>query len=149
MYRDFLHFPTSPFEEMERMRGLFDSLFRDTGVADIRAMPRGTFPTLNVGTTEEAVTVYVFAPGVDASDIEVNIEGNVLTLSGTREPAEGDSERNYYRRERFVGEFRRSITLPDGLDGDRTEARMQNGLLVLTLPKRQEVQPRRITINAA
>lgn len=149
MYRDFWRFPTSPFAEMERMRGLFDDLFRDTGLADIRAMPRGTFPTLNVGATEEAVTVYVFAPGVAADAIEVNIEGNVLTLSGRREPAEGDNERNYYRRERFIGEFRRSITLPDGLDGDKAEARMQNGMLVLTVPKRQEVRPRRIMINAA
>jgi len=149
MYRDFWRFPTSPFAEMERMRSVFDDLFRDAGVADIRSTPRGTFPTLNVGATDEAVTVFVFAPGVNANDLNVDIEGNVLSLSGKREAAEADAERNFYRRERFAGEFRRSVTLPDGLDGDKATARMDNGLLVLTIPKRQEVQPRRINIQSA
>ncbi|MDX1480264.1 MAG: Hsp20/alpha crystallin family protein [Woeseiaceae bacterium] len=149
MYRDLWRFPTSPFAEMERMRSVFDDLFRDADVADIRSTPRGTFPMLNIGANDDAVTVYAFAPGVDADAIEVNIEGNVLTLSGKREAPGGDDAQNPYRRERFFGEFRRSVTLPDGLDGDRASARMNNGLLVLTLPKRQEVQPRRIDITTA
>lgn len=148
MYGDLWRFPTSPFSELERMRSLFDELFSDAGIADIRSMPRGAFPTVNMGATDDAVTVYVFAPGIDPDGLEVNVEGNLLTLSGKREAASNDGRRNY-RRERFSGDFRRGITLPDGLDGDKAEARMKNGVLELKLPKRKEVQPRRISIKAA
>lgn len=149
MNGDFWRFPTSPFAELERMRGLFDELFSDAGAADIRSVPRGTFPTVNVGATDDAVTVYAFVPGVDPGDLEVNVEGNLLTLSGRRDTTTDGDNRNYYRRERFSGEFRRGITLPEGLDGDKARARMRNGVLELTLPKREEVQPRRIQISAA
>lgn len=149
MYGDLWRFPTSPFGELERMRSLLDELFSDAGIADIRSMPRGAFPTVNMGATDDAVTVYVFAPGVGPDGLEVDVEGNLLTLSGKREAAGDGGERDYYRRERFSGEFRRGITLPDGLDGDQAEARMRNGVLELKLPKRKEVQPRRISIKAA
>ena len=149
MIGDLWRSPMSPFAELDWVRSLFDDLLNEPGVADVRSMPRGAFPLINVGATGDTVTVYVFAPGVDPASLDVSVEGNLLTLVGKRETAPEEGQPAYYRRERFSGEFRRTVVLPEGLDGDKAEARMHNGVLQLKLPKREELQPRRIEIQAA
>ena len=149
MFGDMWRSPTSPYAELEWMRSLFDDLLEPAGTADIRSVPRGSYPLVNIGATDDAVTVYVFAPGVDPASLQVDVEGTLLTVSGRREAPESGDAGTWYRRERFTGEFRRAIALPDGLDPELAEARMRNGVLELKLPKRAEMQRRRIQVRAA
>ncbi|MCH4565359.1 MULTISPECIES: Hsp20/alpha crystallin family protein [Halomonas] len=153
MFDDLRRFDTGPFQGLDWFRQLMDEFFPEGGVADIRAVPRGSYPMINVGRTDDAVRVYVFAAGLSPSDLEISIQDNVLTLRGKREALppepEGDSRRPYFRRERFDGEFARSIALPEGLDADLSEARFHDGIFEIHLPKREELKPRRIEIKAA
>ena len=106
---------------------------------------------INVGRTDDAVRVYVFAAGLSAEQLEVSLQDNVLPVSGRREPAavpEDATARTDFRRERFSGEFSRSLALPDGLDVDRAEARFRDGVCEVLLPKREELKPRRIATQA-
>lgn len=154
MFGDYWRFDRPGFRELDWVREMMDQLFPQGESMDIRSVPRGTFPMVNIGATDDAVRVYVFAPGVAANDLDVSIQDNVLILKGRRElPARqpGGEERTLatYRRERFAGEFSRAVALPEGLDGDAAEARFRNGVLEIRLPKREELQPRKIEISAA
>lgn len=152
MFGNLWGFDVPQFRELDWMRQMMDELFQNVAVSDIRSVPRGTFPMVNVGTTADAVRIYVFAPGIDPKDLGVSIQDNVLILSGKRElpakSAEGDQWPAFYRRERVGGEFSRAIALPDGLDNEAVEARARNGVLEINLPKREELQPRKIEIKA-
>jgi HSP20 family protein len=125
---------------MDPLRG------RSAYPAGIRAVPRGTFPPINIGATPERVDVYLFAAGVDAKSVDVSIQQNLLTVSGSRKVAV-NPEAEYYRRERFDGEFRRVIDLPDDVDPDRVEARYREGVLHVTVQRRQPARPRQIQLQ--
>jgi len=151
MFGDLRRFDTGRPQGLDWFRQLMDEMLPEAGAADIRSVPRGSFPMINVGRTDDAVRVYVFAAGLSAEDLEVSLQDNVLTVAGRREPAAVDDEkaRTEFRRERFRGEFSRSLALPDGLDIERAEARFHDGVCEVTLPKREELKPRRIAIQAA
>ena len=88
-------------------------------------------------------------PGVDKNDIYINIEDNVLTISGERKSeteTETDGE-DYYTKERTYGKFQRSFTLPSSIDRDQVEAHYENGVLQIAIPKKQEAQGRRIKVG--
>lgn len=115
-------------------------------------MPRGSYPMINVGRTDDAVRVYIFAAGLTADQLELSIQDNVLTVSGKRDApdigSEGQAARTDFRRERYHGDFSRSLALPDGLDVDGVEAIFRDGICEVRLPKREELKPRRITVQA-
>lgn len=152
MFGDLWRFETPKSSELDWFSQALNEFF-PRATADIRSMPRGAFPMLNVGRTDDTVFVYVFAPGLTAEALEVSIQDDVLTLLGRRGAAslEGEQhkQRPYYRQERFEGEFARSITLPEGVDTERAEARAHDGLVEIRLPKREEVKPRRVEVKAA
>ena len=140
-------FDTSLFDEFRRLESEMDQLFgRGSLPAGIRAMRRGTFPPINVGATPERVDVYLFAAGLDPKSLDISIQQNLLAVSGERKlPV--DEAADYYRQERFDGEFRRVITLPDDVDPDRVEAKYRDGVLQITVQRREAVRPRQITVN--
>lgn len=152
MFGDLRRFDTGRTQGLDWFRQWMDEMLPEAGAADIRSVPRGSFPMINVGRTDDAVRVYVFAAGLSAEELEVSLQDNVLTVSGRRGPdaAPGDgTARTDFRRERFRGEFSRSLALPDGLDVERAEARFRDGVCEILLPKREELKPRRIAIQAA
>jgi HSP20 family protein len=112
----------------------------------IRSLPPGTFPAINVGGTQDSVTVYLFAPGIDAKKLDISIQQNVLTVSGERNVPRED-EATYYRQERFGGEFRRVISLPDDVDPERVEASYRDGIVQITVRRRESAKPRQIAIR--
>lgn len=132
------------FDEMNRMLDAF------VGPLGLRSAPVGTFPPVNVYDADDKLIVTAELPGVEPKDVELTVVENSLTLSGKRqtEPA-GDNERNYYRRERFSGEFNRTITLPEKINPDAAAAKFANGILTVELPKAQEAKPRSIPVKAA
>ena len=152
MYPSLTTFPGDMFAE-------FDAIQRQLGrllgwsdwPGDIRAASRGAFPALNMGTTAEAVEIYAFAPGLDPAKIEVSVDRGVLTITGERakqEPEKGHS-RSYYSRERFIGGFRRAVTLPEEVDASRVEATYRDGVLRIVAPRREGMKPRRIEVKEA
>jgi len=110
-------FETQLFDEFRRLESELDQLVGRGGAwpTGIRAVRRGTFPPINVGSTADRVDVYVFASGIDPKALDISIQQNLLVISGQR-AVRVAQEGNYYRRERYDGEFRRVITLPEDVD---------------------------------
>lgn len=135
---------SDPFRRLENeMNQLFG---RPSWPAGIRSVQRGTFPPINVGATPERVDVYLFAAGLDLKNLDVSIQQNLLTVSGSR-PVEALEKAEYYRRERYDGSFRRVITLPDDVDPERVEANYRDGVLHITVQRREAARTRQITVN--
>lgn len=140
-------FEGSLFDEFRRLQDEMDELFGQSAwPAGIRSLPRGAFPAINVGSTPEKVDIYVFAAGLDPKSIDVSIQQNLLTISGERSISL-DENAKYYRRERFSGEFRRVLTLPDDIDPDQVEARYHEGVLQISVKRREAARPRQIAVN--
>ena len=140
-------FDTSLFDEFRSLEAEMDQLFgRGSLPAGIRATRRGTFPPVNVGATPERVDVYLFAAGLDPKSLDISIQQNLLAVSGDRK-VPVDESADYYRQERFDGEFRRVITLPDDVDPDRVDAKYRDGVLQITVQRREAARPRQITVN--
>ncbi len=140
-------FDRDVFDQFERMRRQMDEMFGDRrGPLGIRSVAAGTYPAINVGASPKQVDVYVFAAGVDPKSLDISLQQNLLTLSGDRkiELPEGAQA---YRRERFNGSFKRVITLPDDVDPDKVNATYKDGVLHITVQRREELQPRKIEIK--
>lgn len=135
----------SLFEEFDRLQREMDQMLGAWPRSAIRSGRAGAFPPINIGATEEEVHVYVYAPGFEAAQFDVTIQQNVLSIGGTRPPESGE-QRTSYLRERFDGNFRRAVTLPEDVDPERVEASYRNGILHLVIRRRSAVRPRQIPI---
>jgi HSP20 family protein len=151
MYPSLLRYPGGLFADFDDFHRQIERLFGSLdGVSSIRAVQRGSFPAINIGTTPEAVEIYAFAPGVDAASIEVTVDKGLLTLAGERKADQPEaSKANVYARERSAGAFRRVVSLPEDADPDRVEATYRNGILRVRVQKREASRPRRIEIRDA
>ena len=143
---------TSPnvFGDFDRLRRELDDLFGLTGLpTSIRSAAPGAFPALNIGHTPSSVEVYAFAPGIDPAQIDVTIDRGVMTISGERAsvlPCE-DAKVNVYANERFAGRFRRAVSLPDDVDPSKVEATYRDGVLRVSVARRESALPKRITVQ--
>ena len=119
-----------------------------TAPSSIRAAARGAFPALNVGTTQDAVEIYAFVPGIDPASLEVTVDKGLLTIAGERpaDTPEGEGT-SVYARERFAGGFRRVVSLPEDVDAGRVEASYRDGVLRIAVQKREQSKPRRINVT--
>lgn len=147
MYPSLTTFPGDLFADLERQ---LDRAFRSADwPSSIRAVARGSFPAVNMGSTEGAVEIYAFAPGLDPARIELSVDKGLLTISGER-PADapGESEKvSVYARERFSGAFKRVVSLPEDVDTTKVDASYRNGVLKIVVPKLEARKPRRIEVN--
>ncbi len=140
-------FPHDVFSELNRLQRALQQ--GDPASTSIRGSGRGGYPALNVGGTPQSIEVYAFLPGIDPAAIEVQLEKGVLTIAGERKieyPAP-DARHTLHIDERFAGRFRRVVTLPDDIDAESIAARYRDGVLHVSIKRRAEVQPRRITIQ--
>lgn len=139
---------SSLFGDLRRLEQELDELVGRSGSwsSGIRSRPPGTFPAINVGSTDDRVTVYVFAPGVDPKSLDIQVQQNVLSIAGERRIAVEDKA-TYYRQERFSGEFRRVLTLPDDVDPDKVEAKYRDGIVEISVRRRESAKPRQIEIH--
>ena len=139
--------PSSVFDELWRLQQDVDELFGNWGSSGgIRSLPRGSFPAGNVGHTPERVDVYLFAPGIDAKTLDISIQRNLLSVSGKREIPVNE-EATYYRQERFSGEFRRVVSLPEDVDPERVQAKYRDGIVQIRVERRESARPRQINIS--
>ncbi len=150
MYGSLMRLPGDFFADLSELQRQVEQLVGARGwPSSIRAVGRGAFPALNMGTTAEAVEIYAFAPGVDLGKLEVSIDKGLLTIAGERQsdvPDESD-KLNVYARERFAGTFRRVMSLSDDVDSTRVDATYRNGVLRIVIPRREESKPRRIDVK--
>jgi len=138
-------FPRDVFAELDRLQREMQGALEFS--PSIRGVARGGFPALNVGSTARAVDVLAFAPGVDPASIDVQLEKGVLTISGERKPDELPEKATLHIDERFAGRFRRVISLPDDIDPNSVEAKYRDGVLHVRIQRKEESQPRRITVQ--
>lgn len=139
-----------PFQEAMTLREAVNKLFEESLVPNVPARNGGSFaPALDLSETADAFIVEAAVPGLKAEDLNITFENSVLTISGEVRQSEETKERNYHRIERRYGRFARSVGLPTSVRGDAIEARLENGVLHLNIPKAEELKPRKITVNVA
>lgn len=145
MYRSL--FTRDVFADLDRLQRELQQSFDIS--PSIRGLAQGAYPAMNVATTPQSVEVYCFAPGVDANSIDVSLEKGVLTIAGERtsQLPSKDDKVNLHIEERFVGKFRRVVTLPDDVNPDAVQASYRDGVLHVSVQRQQAAQPRRITIQ--
>jgi len=142
-----LFFNTDLFGEVDRLQRQVANLF-NAFPASLRASRAGTFPPVNIGSSDDSIEIVAFAPGLDPAQIDVSIDKGLLTISGERKPiaAIGDDTR-VYAQERFEGPFRRVIELPRHADPDNVKARYANGCLTISIGRLEASKPRAITVQ--
>lgn len=145
MYRSFQ--PYDVFSELDRLQREIQQNLSSS--PSIRGLTRGGFPAMNVGGTSESVEIYAFTPGVDPNNIEVTLENGVLTIEGERQDAlsAADDKTTIHIGERFSGRFKRVVTLPDDVDPNAVQAQCRDGVLHISIKRREAVQPRRISVH--
>lgn len=149
MYPSLLNFPGGFFADFDRVRRDIDAMLGMSGSAQgIRSVSEGGYPALNVGYTPQSVDVFVFVPGIDASKVDVTLDRGVLTIAGERQsdlPSE-EAQGSVYGQERFAGRFRRALSLPEDIDANQINASYRDGVLRVSVARREAVQPKRITV---
>ena len=140
-------FPRDLFAELDRLQ-------RDVRQAydlspNIRGLARGGFPAINAGGTPQSVEIFAFAPGLDPATLDVDLERGVLTIAGERASAlpPEDRKTKVHVSERFQGRFRRVVSLPEDIDPDTVSAAYRDGVLHVSIKRRESAQPRRINVQ--
>jgi len=140
-----------PLKEMttlqDRMNRVFEETWGRTRRAEEDYVTGSWMPAVDVRETKEAVEIQAELPGIDPKDVNVSVEGGVLTIKGSRQFEKATEGETYHRVERAYGSFERSFTLPTNVDPEKINAAFRQGLLHLTLPKREEAKPKAISIK--
>ena len=137
-----------PFYDMDKMLDEVDRLFNVVNrPLGLRSVPRGTFPPINVYSKGEQTVVVAEVPGIDPDKFEVSILNDTVTLSSERF-SDDEKDAHVYRRERPVGEFTRTINLPDAVNPDSVSAEYKDGVLRITLDKAEAAKAKQIHIKS-
>ena len=105
------------------------------------------FPPVRISVTDDALVVTAEIPGVVLGDLDLSITGDTLVIKGERRPDETVAESGYHRRERLMGHFARSVTLPERVNVDEVAASYTDGVLRITMPKAPEAKTRKIGVS--
>ncbi|WP_129629365.1 Hsp20/alpha crystallin family protein [Candidatus Oscillochloris fontis] len=137
-----------PLQDAMSLREAMNRLFEESMVPSLPNARTGSFvPALDLSETADAYHADVVVPGMKSEDLKLTFENGVLTITGEIKQASEQTERQYHRVERRYGSFSRTISFPTTVKADAIEAKLEHGILHLTLPKAEEVKPRQITIN--
>lgn len=140
-----------PTRELSTLRDRMDRLFSEAlgrGWGGEEGLATGVWvPPVDVFETPESIILKADLPEVKKEEVDISIENNTLTIKGERKMEREVKEKNFYRMERSYGSFSRSFTLPPTVAGDKADATFENGVLTLTLPKREESKPKQIKVK--
>jgi HSP20 family protein len=134
-----------PFRELTALQTEVNRLFSRVGSGDVAERQSWT-PSIDVIENEDNIQLKAELAGMDPADINIEVQDNVLTLSGERRFQEEVKEDKYYRIERRYGSFSRSIALPQQINEEGIEAKYENGVLQVSVPKAEIVKPKKITV---
>jgi HSP20 family protein len=141
-----------PFRDVMTTQRDFDRLFKEAFnpfFGDSELSTRTWAPPVDIYENENDIVLKAELPGVDPKDVEVKVEDNTLYLKGERKFEKEVKEENYHRVERSYGSFARSFSLPNSINAEKVKAEYKDGLLTLTLPKREEAKPKTIKIDVS
>jgi HSP20 family protein len=138
-----------PVGELDRLQNEINRLFDYDNGANGGLLDRAVSPALDVVEDDDTFTVYMDLPGVEEKNIDVSIASNVLTIKGTKELPELGEDVKVYRQEEWEGSFQRTLSLPHSVDTQKVQAQMKNGVLTVTLPKREETKPKQIKVDVS
>src|SRR6516162_1426519 len=138
-----------PFRELSALQNRMSRLFEDQyGSGREESLTAGAFvPPVDIYEDEHGIQLKLEVPGIDQKDLDVQVENNVLTVTGERKFEKEEKEENFRRVERRYGSFTRSFTLPNTVSTDNITADYSNGVLTVRLAKRAEAKPKQIRVN--
>jgi len=141
----------TPFED--RLRQLFSQpfapLWRFAGAPGEQVLTAGSFvPAVDIYEDEHNIVLTAEVPGIEDKDLDITLENGVLTVSGERKMENEEKQDNFHRVERSYGRFTRSFNLPPTVDTEGVKAEFNNGVLKITLAKREEAKPKQIKVEA-
>jgi HSP20 family protein len=151
IYRRLLNVPTwrlrSPLDELHLMRQQMEQLFEEARVPSQRSVA-GVFPLINL--TEDKDNYYVRAelPGVMAEALDIQATSQNIAISGERRIAPQGEGARYHRREREAGTFSRMIALPGEVNTEKVEAKLEDGILTVMVPKAEVTKPKQISVKS-
>lgn len=135
----------SIWHEMRRMQEEMDRLSKE--FSPRYGHSAGSYPAMNIWADEESAIITAEIPGVTKDDLEINVTGDTLTVSGVIKREELPEEAKYHRQERSYGQFSRNIRLPYTVDVDKVNASFKNGILEVFLPRIEAEKPKQITVK--
>ena len=132
-----------PARELREMNRLFNTFFEPSSAAVMRRWA----PAMDLVETDDHYVLRADLPGVSEGDVKIELDDNVLTISGERESAREETKQGYHRVERAYGSFSRALTLPEGVDADGISANFDRGVLEVRIPKPEQRKPRKVAIS--
>jgi HSP20 family protein len=148
--------PGSILELRREMDQLFDRFFREPWTGMREWVPQENWarigeltPTVDLSENDKSITVRAELPGLEPGDVDIQLSGNVLTISGEKKESCEQKGEDYFHCERRFGSFRRSFELPSSADLDKVNAEFKNGVLNITVAKTAEAKPRKVSVKGA
>ena len=143
-----------PFRDLVSTQDQFNRLFNETfsrmfGEGELGTKAAGWAPPVDIRETDQNIVLTAELPGVNPNDVDIRLEDGTLYLKGERKFEKETKEENYHRIERSYGTFARSFQLPQSVKADDVKAEYKDGVLTLTLPKREEAKPKTIKIKVS
>ncbi len=140
-----------PLRDFVTLRQAMDRLFEDAMVNTTRHWDgqRGGYLPLDIYTTKDAIVIRGSVPGVNPDDVEITVEGRTVTIRGETKAQTAENGATYLLQEQHYGSFSRTIDLAMPVQADKAEAKFENGLLTLTIPKAEEIKPKVIKVKSA
>lgn len=135
----------SIWQEMDQLQREMNRLFDITSKGHLFNSP--SYPAINIWTNEDGQLISAEMPGVKLDDINIDVTGDALSISGERRPEDVAKEASYHRRERNYGSFSRTVQLPFMVDTNKVEAIFTNGVLLIKLPRAEADRPKKIEIK--
>ncbi len=140
-----------PARELHTVQGemnrLFNTFFDSRTPSSRGQVARRWVPAMDVVATDDHYVLRADLPGLSENDVKIEVEDNVLTVSGERKSEHEQKGEGYYRVERSFGSFSRSVTLPEGVDADSIEGSFSDGVLEVQIPKPEQHKPRKVQIS--
>ncbi len=133
--------PWSEFQRIENEMNRVLSRYVSPSTSD--------FPAVNIWADGEETLVTTEIPGIDSDTIDISVIGKTLMIKGSREPEKPGDGCSYHRRERWYGQFTKTIELPFNIEADKVAANFSNGILSIRLPRAEAEKPKKITIKSA
>ncbi len=135
-----------PYAPAKNYSSIFGDIFSDF-FSDAMTRSNSDWPKVDIEENEKEYVFNVDLPGIKKEDVNIELNGDVLVISGEKKEEKSVEERKYHLKESFCGTFRRSFKMPDAIDSEKSEASFENGILTLKVPKSDASKTRKIEIK--
>lgn len=135
-------FDIDPWRELRNLQRRMNQLFDEESY-----FPENNYPAVNVWTGDEDLVMVAELPGITNEDLDISVQGKTLTLRGNRKLPDPSDKRVYHRQERMGGSFARTFHLPFEIESDKVDAKLENGILYLKLPRSEKDKPKKISVK--